>query len=272
MCQNLGAGKCTERVHAAMAGMAQSSNYTRTNVRLFPPGAYPTFENGRGAQYLHEYVPLHMPQVEVGIAQAYRSLRSSFSASGPVRVLDVGSGPATVALVFDRLGAQGLVNGKFVVSPVETSSEFCAMIRHAATALWPGTVELKDPKQMNIEQYMGMAHEPYDWIVMANVLSPFAAGRTVEDCCGKIEWLINANKSASGYPPLTIIEGSCSRYINPYEHIQAIARRYNVVCEIGLGYSRPLHRPDILNCGFYRSPMGYCRPRVVMITVRKSRP
>ncbi len=98
-CENIKRGHCHRAVHAAKAAMLSDKRNAfgfALPSRLFPPGPYPVFENGKGARYLREYAPLHLPQVEHGLSAAYQALIKS--GRRPRRILDIGSGPGTVPL------------------------------------------------------------------------------------------------------------------------------------------------------------------------------
>ena len=270
-CANLANGRCTQRIHDAMQGMLAGRQSTFGHGRLFPAGAYPEFENGQGTQYVREYLPLHLPQLEHGIARAFQSLQAALPVTTrPIRILDIGSGPASVALSLDRLVAQGHIKGHFEVFPIEQSKEFCEMLRAAAQPLMTGAVAIRDPQCMSLEQYTASRDAcPCDWIVMANVLSPFAQGRSVKDYCDMIHRLLNRHRTDAGYPALTTIEGSCSTYVTPYAYMRGLAEQFKVVCELGLRHSVQLDRPEIRNCRFYRSRYRGCKPRIIMVTVIK---
>ena len=272
-CPNLVTGICTQRVHEAMGRMLAGQDKGPYRGGLFPSGKYPSFEEGRGAQYVSEYLPLHLPQLEYGLEMAYRSLQGTLSAGRAIRLLDIGSGPASVALALERLTAMGKINAQFQVQPLEQSAEFCGMLREAADPLGSGAVKLMPPFQMDMERYLDeKATTPldsFDWIVMANVLSPLAQGRTVEEYCARIQRLLEQHRTPTGYPALTVIEGSCCKYVLPHTYMKGLTAQLKVLCNIGLDWSVPLDRPDILNCTYYKTGTGGCKPRIMMITVRK---
>ena len=259
-----------------MESMLEGHDTPRYRGGLFPSGKYPSFEEGRGVQYVSEYLPLHLPQLEHGLEMAYRSLQENLPVDRAIRLLDIGSGPASVALALERLTSGAKVQAQFQVQPLEQSAEFCGMLRAAAGPLGSGAVQLETPCQMNMDRYLdettALSLQPCDWIVMANVLSPLAQGRNVEEYCARIQRLLEQHRTPTGYPALTVIEGSCCKYVAPHTYMNGLAAQLKVVCKVGLDCSVPLNRPDILNCTFYKTGTGGCKPRIMMITVRKEAP
>ncbi len=274
-CANLVAGRCTPRVHAAMAGMLAVAPRECAPGRLFAPGAYPLFENGRGARYVREYLPLHLPQLEYGLEQAFPTVCDAHQSPGrPIRVLDVGSGPASVPMALDRLVSAGRIAGSFEVQPIEQSAEFCSMLRIAGESLRSGQVVIREPRQMTLEQYISQPDAAglyaCDWVVMGNVLSPLAHGKSPADYSGLIRRLMERHMTMAGSPVLTAIEGSCSTYVQPYPFMRELAAQFTLVREVGLSHSVQLDRPAIRNCAYYRGPYQGCKPRIIMVTVRKA--
>ena len=60
---------------------------------LFDEPEYPIFEGAKCIQYLQEYVPFHIPQIEYVLRNTLRKLESIPEKGS---ILDIGSGPATV--------------------------------------------------------------------------------------------------------------------------------------------------------------------------------
>ena len=212
-CQNRATGICTHRVHDAMEDMLAGQDNPHYRGGLFPSGKYPSFEEGRGVQYVSEYLPLHLPQLEHGLEMAYRSLQETLPVDRAIRLLDIGSGPASVALALERLTSRAKVQAQFQVQPLEQSAEFCGMLRAAAGPLGSGAVQLETPCQMDMERYLdettALSLQPCDWIVMANVVSPLAQGRTVEEYCARIQRLLEQHRTPTGYPALRRSLGVC---------------------------------------------------------------
>ncbi len=269
--KNLKRGYCHRTVHAAKAAMLSGKLNPfgfSSRSRLFPPGSYPVFENGKGARYLREYAPLHLPQVEHGLSAAYQALIKSGRC--PRRILDVGSGPGTVPLALRNVIHRDGIQGNWRVDSIEPSSEFCAMLKTSRSALGSHPIYLNQPMQMGIQEYLDLRKPcATDWIVMANVLSALVQGQSPEFTCRLINRLFEYQKTVGAAPALTLIEGSCDTYIDPYVHFRALAANFRVICRQGLIRSVQLPSPHILNCRYYGhlgGPRG-CSPRLIMLTI-----
>ena len=270
VCDNIECGNCHGLIHRALEAMHgdEESQACGTVSKMFPPREYPVFENGMAFRYLREYAPLHLPQVMAGLLAAYRGL----SACGrrPRTVLDIGSGPATVALALQMLIGDGTIADSLAVDCVEPSSEFCDMIEKARS-VWPEQpVALNAPLMMTMEQYLEAKYVcEADWVVMANVLSPLAAGSAPADtACRLMERLFEVQRKTGISPAVTLIEGSCRTYLDPYACLNAIGERFHTVVRVGHPCSVSLNSPHILKCGYYRKPVQKgCKPRLTMLTI-----
>ncbi len=67
---------------------------------LFDKPEYPIFEGAECIQYLQEYLPFHIPQIEYVLRNTLQKLKSIPKKGS---ILDIGSGPATVPLAFCKL-------------------------------------------------------------------------------------------------------------------------------------------------------------------------
>jgi hypothetical protein len=272
-CGNIAARHCTKSVHNARAVMLanQGATGSRNPGRMFPGAAYPVFENGLGMRYLREYAPLHLPQVEHGLGVAYAEIVRT--GMNPSRILDIGSGPGTTALALRNLLERNQVAGRFQIAPLEPSSEFCGMLERLRDEWRHEPTHLHRPLKLKLDQYLASdTAVEADWIVMANVLSPLVAGKDPVYCCELIQRLLEKQSRAGRSPFLTLIEGSCSTYINPYAHIRALAQKFNVVARLGLDRSTPLYRPYILDCRYYlKAGQRGCQPRLIMLTLAMKR-
>lgn len=62
---------------------------------------YPIFEGDECKKYIHEYVPLHLPQIVYVLRHILQ--KTIFEEAQSIKILDIGTGPATVPLAFCRL-------------------------------------------------------------------------------------------------------------------------------------------------------------------------
>ena len=235
---------------------------------IFRRDAYPVFEKGIGARYLREYVPLHLPQVEQGLRQAHGAIVKT--GRRPSRILDIGSGPGTVAMGLRNLIHRDEITGNWRIDAIDPSAEFCEMLKKAGVAMGTRPIYMNPPLQMGLQEYLDRRKPcATDWIVMANVLSALAHHRTLTDCIHLFDRLFELQQTIGAAPALTLIEGSCRTYIDPYAYFNELAARFRVLAAEGLSRSISIPSPHVLKCRYYGrpgQPRG-CSPRMIMITI-----
>jgi hypothetical protein len=274
-CANLAAGHCTNRIHSAVTRMIGGRGKPAYVGGLFSAAGYPGFTGTQCVQYVQEYLPFHLPQIEHGLFNAYKAIGATFPADRPVRVLDIGSGPASVALALDCLVSNGKIAGRFIVDTVEPSIGFGQMIDQARGALAGGPVEISRLFSAQLPEWMQYARTglyKYDWLVMANVLSPlsFALNRDNERLKSLISELLSCTGSYPGGVSVTFIEGNCCTYGHPVERFNALIG--GGMRSVGSMLSTRIGAGYILKCRHYRTKQGNCVPHVIMITIKKDTP
>lgn len=264
-CQSRISGKCSQRVHDAMAAMLGESSACIYLGHLFNR-SYPSFESlATCRQYIREYLPFHLTQIENGLLAAYKEIKPYLPEGRPVRVLDVGAGPASVALALERLVESGRLTGRFIVDAIEPSASFVGLIRLVQNKFRFGPVQINEIYEGDLTGWL-IARKGglkiYDWIVAANCLSPMGLSWKAEEIALLYRHAIDrVTYGSRGF--VTIIEGGCSTYINPYVCMDKIEKSpllEKVAGTSGVGRMTP--------CGFYRTKWGNDRPNMIMLTMK----
>jgi hypothetical protein len=231
---------------------------------LFHSGGYPVFSNDQCAQYVQEYLPFHLPQIEEGLRTAYNAVGTTFPIDRPVRVLDIGSGPASTALALDSLVSSNIISGRFTVDTVEPSLGFNRMIDRARSALASGPVEIGEQYLSQFPSWMQYDHSgnpKYDWIIMANALSPITLALNNDGA--KLRSMITELLSKSGREcgcSATFIESGCGTYGHPILALKDLKENGYMI--IGHGLPRTISAAHILKCRFYRTRQEFRKPEL----------
>lgn len=198
---------------------------------LFKGKGYPILEGKECFQYLQEYVPFHLPQIEYVLKDVM--LKHEFDDMTP-NIIDLGSGPATVPLAFCRLDPNQYPYEKFNITTVEASKTFNDMISVFERMNKNKTVEIDCKFNCNITDFMNSAPRyniGYNWIIAANSIS--AIGKSGEEANKRLNKFIfnvlNCNKKL-GYSNsilLTIIEGGLESYF--HEKIKYLSEIGNII-------------------------------------------
>ena len=295
---NPGSGKCTGRVHHYMRAILGQGAVGYVG-HIFERRAYPDFDSlAQCKQYVREYVPLHLTQIEAGLLEAAKAMPLALPLDRPIRVLDIGGGPGTVALALERLTASGKLGGCFVVDVIEPSAPFCRMLNIAKMSLCDGSVSIGEISQHDFLDYWFASKGKrldYDWIVSANVMSPLSLAwerrvgmedevRKTSPCSlerlggvardawsthdlGLLFWHILKNFTREGLGAITLIEGGCRTYINePRDYMRQLAS-FEGLQKIAGSYStrRAGRMPP---CNFYETKYGHDMPNLIMLTMK----
>lgn len=297
-CKCQAAGTCSPRVHAALASVLGASTSMGYRGGLFT-SSYPAFDDKEQCiRYVLEYVPFHLQQVEMGLLQAARTISEQWPKDRPVRVLDIGSGPGTVALALERLVASGQLKHRFQIVAVEPSAQFCQMLVKVAARLRGGDVEIVEVRQRElISAWRSNIPRQWDidWITAANVLSPVSAAWEqavgMKDAAKMREptrmellkppvldawsandlamvlWHMLERFTAGGKGHMTLIEGGCAKYIrNPPGYIRQIAACGSLRVVAGSPHSSSAGKMS--PCEFYRTRYGHDTPNLIMLTMK----
>lgn len=177
---------------------------------------YPIFEGLKCFQYLQEYVPLHLPQIEYVLKDVM--LKYDFDDMA-LNIMDIGTGPATVPLAFCRLDPNEYPYTKFKITTVEASKTFNDMISVFECMNKNKSVEVDCKFNYNIADLKNSPTEykiGYNWILFANSIS--AIGKSEEEAHKWLNKFIsnilkrNIKLGYSNTILLTIIEGGSESY------------------------------------------------------------
>jgi hypothetical protein len=217
-CRNIIERFCNENVHNIIEKMGQgrfSDHYI--GGHLFDCCEYRIFEGQVCIQYLQEYVPLHLPQIEHVLSAVMRE--SSDLLNNPVNIMDLGSGPATVPLAFCRLSKFNQHRYKLKITTVEPSDGFNVMINIFKATNANRSIEIVKTLKYKLFEDNFMNDESvfrigYNWIIIANSISAIGRGRAfreVNDILGR--FVVNVLRYSEKVI-LTIIESSSRKYFN----------------------------------------------------------
>ncbi len=183
---------------------------------LFKGKGYPIPEGKKCFQYLQEYVPFHLPQIEYVLKDVMAKYCFDDMA---LNIMDIGSGPATVPLAFCRLDPNEYPYTKFNITTIEASKTFNDMISVFECMNKYKTVEVDCKLNHNIADLTNSASEykiGYNWIIFANSIS--AIGKSEEEAHKRLNKFIsnilkrNKKLGYSNTILLTIIEGGSESY------------------------------------------------------------
>lgn len=217
-CKNIINGFCNENVHNIIENMGQGRFCDHYIGYLFDGSEYRVFEGQECIQYLQEYVPLHLPQIEYVLNRVIDASREFFTDT--ISIMDLGSGPATVPLAFCRLSKFRYQHRyKLKITTVEPSDGFNNMINIFKATNANRSVEIVKTLKYKLFEDNFMNDElvfetGYNWIIIANSISAIGRGRTfreVNDILGR--FVVNV-LCYSEKVILTIIESSSRKYFN----------------------------------------------------------
>ena len=173
---------CNENVHNIIVKMGEGKFKNKYIGDLFK-GNYPGFdEDYECVQYIQEYVPRHLIQIECVLEVIINEFRDF---SNPINVLDIGSGPATVPHAFCRILPRYGNRHKYSlkITTVEPSKEFNKMIDKFKGENTNESIEIVDNLECKVSDYISnyqsMNKHSYDWIIIANSISNFCDNQSI---------------------------------------------------------------------------------------------
>jgi len=259
-CENAKSNYCNENVHNIVEKMMQGQFKEDYIGGLFNDPEYPTFEKLEECiQYLQEYVPLHLPQIEKVLETI---LPCFINPARPIKILDYGSGPATVALAFCRLLPRLNNKHRLKITTVETSEEFNNMINIFRAENANESIKiaacfkygLLDDRLMDDKSIFQIGH---NWIIMANVLSAIGKDMGFKEVNGKLNRFIYNMLLYSRNVLLTIVETSTITYFNAPDYLSKIETigfdNLKIIGTTPPVINERIDAPWIMNCKFYRT-------------------
>jgi len=261
--KNVSNGFCNKNVHNIIKWMGQSKFKHRYIGRLFNE-EYPPFEtNEQCVQYLQEYVPRHILQIEQVLKVVINEFRGF---PNPINILDIGSGPATVPLVFCRILSQHENEHKYElkITALEPKEEFCKMINIFKSENKNESIEIVDILRCSVSNYNLTDNEnSYDWVIIANSISEFCENKSMpnDDKILHVNGILNELISKSLHNNknnkllLTIIENNTTNNYFPLvdylKRIEKIEFNNFEVIESGSTIAKPIG--IVITCEFYES-------------------
>lgn len=228
-CKNINGiyGFCNENIHNIIEKMGQGrfSDYY-IGGDFFDCCEYRIFEGQECIQYLQEYVPLHLPQIEYVLNRVIDASREFFTDT--INIIDLGSGPATVPLAFCRFFIFSYKH-KFKITTVEPSEGFNDMINVFKATNTNEFVEIVNNLKYklfedNLMNDKSVFRTGYNWIIIANSISAIGKGRTFRGVNGLLGRFIVNVLRYSEKVILTIIESSSQKYFNIPTYLSRIER------------------------------------------------
>jgi len=267
-CENLNEC-CNKNVHKIIGKMGQGKLKNGYIGDLFR-GKYPVFDDvDKCVQYLQEYVPLHLLQIQYVLEKVIIEFRDF---SKTINVLDIGSGPATVPLAFCRILNSKDFNYKLKITTVEPSIGFIKMIDIFNKENSMDFIESINNSGHSLDDFMKdekLFNFSYDWIIIANSIS--ALGKNWEDTWDReiledrkieveeriynlVSNILQHNKNEKIL--LTIIENNATKkffpiddYLEEMEELSLTDLKITPIYKINL----KLFRPKLMNCKFYKT-------------------
>ncbi|MCP4105654.1 MAG: DUF1566 domain-containing protein [Desulfobacteraceae bacterium] len=228
---------CNENVHNIIYNMLQGRCDKYRGRKLFG-GEYSIFEGDDCIQYLQEYVPFHLPQIEYALRDTLRNYPFTHN---HVSILDIGSGPATVALSLCKMDEAGYYD--FSITTIEASNTFNNMIEIYERINLNRSVTIVENLKYTFEDFFNLSCQwegHFDWIIIAN----FVTG--IDDYM-KLNELVTNLLHSEEKVLLTIIEtGTLQKYIKNLEFDNLKIENISYINE-------QIDAEWLSNCKFYRT-------------------
>ena len=244
---------------------------------------YPVLEGDECIQYLHEYVPFHLPQIQCGLKTVLKS--GIFDHLKNINIIDVGSGPATVPFAFCRLQNINIKNRIFNVTTVEASKKFNSMIQVFQHVNTNKSINVSNKLQCSVDDFMNKSEfeMSYDWIMFANSITsigltaigkertPDEVNKTLNEFISNV---LKCNKKL-GYNDkilITFIEGKrelgfkFKDYLHEIENIRFDNLRIKKTIKIS-GNMANIDAELLPNCRLYKTKNGLYKPNIYSMSL-----
>lgn len=142
---------------------------------------YRKLEGPECIQYLHEYVPLHLPQITYVLSDILT--RKIFTDNQTINIMDFGSGPATVPLALCRVKENEIKDRKFKITTVEASKTFNNMIQDFKFKNKNKSVHIINNIECDAIDFINKMEFKggYNWIIIANSITVLGEDRSFEE-------------------------------------------------------------------------------------------
>lgn len=273
MCLNIKNNICSKEIHRLIksTGCDVSDTYYRGD--LFKNSiSYPIFEEEQCLQYIREYVPYHLPQIVYSLLKLFDNPEFIKYIKGKryLNILDLGSGPATVELAFLRLLNKISNNQKFKFSTVEASKRFNSIIENMKYENVNNQVKIINNFNLDFNSYLNICEnqkDNFDWVIMANFLAGIGQGKSFEGTTKTINKLISNLLVPNKNIILTIIETNNRKFFDIPNYLSQNNNFQSLEVIKEFRYFEQIIDQSPLNCCFYRTKFGLCKPYINMKTL-----
>lgn len=270
-CDNTQNQFCNQNVHTIIFKMLEkypdwiSGAFERG--LLDPP--YHVFENEECVQYIQWYVPFHFPQIETAMRPVLIDLmRKQLFKVRPIRILDIGSGPATVPLAFLREFDRFSYPFKLNITTLEASDTFNVMIDVFNENKSNNNITISKRLHYGFDKFIEDAEDSegrFDWIIISNFIH--GIGSTVDDVENILKELFYDLMIVDQPLYYTFIETKSPLANNFW--IEASFCTNNISEEVIHTLNCQKSFPKIMNCYFYNTGhRNHYKPYIITKTMR----
>jgi len=270
-CDNSQNNFCNQNVHTIIFKMLEK--YPDWISKTFKPGLfdppYRVFENEECVQYIQWYVPFHFPQIETVLREVLDIFRKELRyQERPIRILDIGSGPATVPLAFCRQFDSFSYPFNFNITTLEASDTFNSMIDIFNANNTNNNISIIKKLHYPFDKFTKHAEDSasqFDWIIMANFIN--GIGSNVDDIVIILKELFFDLMIVDQPLFFTFIETN-SHLANNFWREASFCTN-NIFEEVIHEFNDQKTFSEIMNCIFYRTgrPWLY-KPHIITKTWR----
>jgi len=228
---------------------------------LFDEPEYTIFEGAKCIQYLQEYVPFHIPQIEYVLCNTLQKLKCIPKKRS---ILDIGSGPATVPLAFCKLLSSRKYEIILEITTVEASKGFNDMINIFRKVNANDNVEIVENLRSTFQDFISNAKRwrgRFDWVIMANCIS--GIGQSVDDVNRILNKLVAGLLNSRQKIILTVIETKSSFLKNCIKSLGTTSfKDLRILRTIFQTIDKRIDASWLKNCKFYETRYGNYRPYI----------
>jgi len=192
---------------------------------LFRRQHYPIFENNECLLYVYEYVPFHIPQIVTVFLLLFGDFEfvNHINGINEIRMLDLGSGPATIPLALLRFLKQRNIASNFKITTLEASNGFCKMINIFKKNNSNPQVNIIKCIKSDFNTYYNVLqndNEKFDWIIMSNFMGAIGQNKSFEVVDEIFSGLVNKLIEPDKFIILTIIEGNNTNFFDSLTYLR----------------------------------------------------
>lgn len=271
VCDNVRDKFCNENVHNIIYEMMRT--YPRYISERFIgglfEGPYRIFEDNECIQYIQEFVPFHLPQIQNGIEPVLVDIYTNLSCRNdkPLRILDLGSGPGTTTLALCRILNNINKDLYLNVTTLEASTTFNNLIKILKRYNSENKINIIEQLFYTFNDFLNDSIKlkgRFDWIIAANFIS--AVGDNVNTINDRLNSLL-----------LNLITPTRPIYFTFIETNMQLPRQFmqkesigstNLFKKILFTQNVKLRKEQIMNCKFYKTRNNNFCPYINTKTMR----